>query len=49
MGFNREGSPQEGTSETKCTFTEVGFWKRNMKSPSSGMSGVVVVDGVGQD
>ena len=49
MGFNREGSPQEGTSETKCTFTEVGFRKRNMKSPSSGMSGVVVVDGVGQD
>ena len=29
-----------------CTF---GFWERNMKSASSGVSGVVVVDGVGRE
>ena len=51
MGFSREGIPQGGTSEAKCTFAEVGFQERNMKSTSSGVSGVVSVDvdGVGWD
>ena len=40
---------QGGTSEAKCTFAEVDFQERNMKSTSSGMSGVVVVYGVSQD
>lgn len=41
---------QGGTSETKMHFYhEVAFWERNMKPPSSGMSGVVFVDGVGWD
>ena len=49
MGFSRKGIPQGGTSEAKCTFAGVGFWERNMKSASSGASGVVVVDGVGRE
>ena len=49
MGLSREGIPQGGTSEAKCTFAKVGFWERNIKSASSGVSGVVVVDGVGRE
>ena len=50
MGFSMEGIPQGGNWEAKCTFAEVGFWERNMKSASSGgVSGVVVVDGVGRE
>ena len=49
MGFSREGIPQGGTLEAKCTYAKVGFWERNMKSASSGMSGVVVVDDVGRE
>ena len=47
MCFSREGIPQCGASETEGTLAKVGSWKGNLKSSGSGMSGAVVVNGVG--